>query len=211
MIVRTRALRHAPPSDDPIREAFEIDGVCALASCYPIDDGALDVWLDADVALSERQCIAAHRRVAWFLRRDDGRTTPFERICASILEPFLSRNAARCVKARLTKRFGMSIVRDGTIYRAFPSARTLANASDDELQSAGVPAAALMRLRTAISAFCRLDQSPEAHDRKRPTCGGTSANQKAFGGAIVYMISGANRIGEGREGQDSHGSEPLSL
>src|SRR5215469_9143560 len=135
MIVRSRALRHVPQGDEPIREAFEIDGVCALASCYPLDDATLDVWLDADVALSERQCVAAHRRVAWFLRRDDGRTTPFERICASILEPFLSRHAARCVKARMSKRFGMSIVRDSTVYRAFPSARTLAHASDDELQS----------------------------------------------------------------------------
>lgn len=211
MIVRTRALRYVPSSGEPIREAFEIDGVCALATCYPIDDGALDVWLDADVALSERQCIAAHRRVAWFLRRDDGRTTPFERVCASILDPFLSRDAARCVKARIAKRFGMSIMRGGMIYRAFPSARALANANDDELQSAGVPRAAMARLRTAVGAFCRLDQSPETHDRKRPTCGGTSANQKAFGSAVVYMISGANRISEGREGQDSHGGEPLSL
>ncbi len=211
MIVRTRALRHVASTDEPIREAFEIDGVCALASCYPVDDVTLDVWLDADVALSERQCIAAHRRVAWYLRRDDGRTTPFERICTSLLEPFLSRDAARCVKARMIKRFGMSIVRDGTIYRAFPSARTLANASDDELQSAGVPAAALTRLRTTIDAFCRLDRLPEAHDRKRPTGGSTSANEKTFGGTVVYVISGANRIGEGRESQDSHGGEPLSL
>lgn len=211
MIVRTRAFAHAQSSDEPIREAFEVDGVCALATCYPVEDGALDVWLDADVALSERQCIAAHRRVAWYLRRDDGRTTPFERICASILDPFLSHGAARCINARITKRFGMSIVRDGTIFRAFPSARTLANASDDELQATGVPAAAIRRLRTAIDAFCRLDTSPEAHDRKRPACRGTSANEKTFGGAVVYMIAGANRIGEGCEGQDSHGGKPLSL
>jgi hypothetical protein len=211
MIVRTHALRHVQSPDDPIREAFEIDGVCALATCYPIDDGALDVWLDADVALSERQCIAAHRRVAWYLRRDDGRTTPFERVCASALEPFLSHDAARCIKTRMAKRFGMSIVRDGTIYRAFPSARSLANASDDELRAAGVPEAALPRLRMVIDAFRRLDDSPEAHDRQRPAGRSTSANEKAFGGAVVYMISGANRICEGRESQDSHGGKPLSL
>lgn len=211
MIVRTRALAHLRSNDEPIREAFEIDGVCALATCYPIDDGALDVWLDADTGLSDRQCIAAHRRVAWYLRRDDGRTTPFERVCTSVLEPFLSHDAARCIKQRITKRFGMSIVRDGKIYRAFPSAQTLAAATDDALEAAGVPAAALQRLRRTIDAFYRLDRSPESYDRKRPTGGSTSANQKAFGGAVVYMISGANRISEGRESQDSHGGEPLSL
>lgn len=211
MIVRTRAFRHVQSPEEPIREAFDIDGVCALATCYPVDDETLDVWLDADVALSERQCVAAHRRVAWYLRRDDGRTTPLERICASVLDSFLSHGAARCINARITKRFGKSIVRDGTIFRAFPSARTLAHASDDELQATGVPAAAMTRLRMVFDAFCRLDASPEAHDRKRPACGGTSANEKSFGGAVVYMIAGANRIGEGREGQDSHGGKPLSL
>jgi hypothetical protein len=210
MIVRTRALRHYAP-DEPIREAFEIDGVCALATCYPMDDATLDVWLDADVALSERQCIAAHRRVAWYLRRDDGRTTPFERVCASVLAPFLSHADARCIKARMAKRFGMSIVRDGAIYRAFPSARSLASASDDELRAAGVPAAAISRLRMLIDAFCRLGDSPEAHDRKRPAGWSTSPNEKSFGSAVVYVISGANRISEGREGQDSHGGKPLSL
>jgi hypothetical protein len=209
MIVRTRALRHVQATDQAIREAFEIDGVCALATCYPVDDGTLDVWLDADTALNERQCIAAHRRVAWYLRRDDGRSTPFERVCTAVLMPFLPH--ARCIKARLTRRFGMSIVRDGTIYRAFPSARSLARASDDDLHAAGIPIAAMPRLRTVIDAFCRIDDSLETHDRERPSCRSTRANEKAFGGAVVYMISGANRISEGREGQDSHGGEPLSL
>jgi hypothetical protein len=209
MIVRTRALRCPSAPDQPIREAFEVDGVCALATCYPIDDRTLDVWLDADVTLSERQCIAAHRRVAWYLRRDDGRTTPFERVCTSVLLAFLPH--ARCIKARLTRRFGMSIVRDGTIYRAFPSARSLACATDDELSAAGIPVAALPRLRMVIDAFCRIDDSFESHDRKRPTGWSTSANEKSFGSAVVYMISGANRISEGRKGQDSHGGKPLSL
>ncbi len=211
MIVRTSALRDFCSGDEPIREAFEIDGVCALATCYPVDDVTVDVWLDSDVALTEQQCFEAHRRVAWYLRRGDGRTTPFERACVSILNPFLPRHSARCVRSRFTKRFGTSIVRNERIYRAFPSARVLAFASDDELQAAGVPAAALYRLRAAISAFCGLEDSPEADDRKRPTGGGTSANEKAFGGAVVYMISGANRISEGREGRNSHGSKPLSL
>jgi hypothetical protein len=211
MIVRISAAADFCSGDEPIREAFEVDGVCALATCYPIDDGAVDVWLDSDVALTESQCSAAHRRVAWYLRRGDGRTTPFERTCVSILNPFLPRHSARCVRSRFTKQFGTSIARDGRIYRAFPSAHKLSAAGDDDLQAAGVPAAALHRLRTAISAFCGLEDSLETHDRERPTCGSTSANEKAFGGAVVYMISGANRISEGREGRNSHGSKPLSL
>ncbi|MBV8637732.1 MAG: hypothetical protein JO322_06565 [Candidatus Eremiobacteraeota bacterium] len=211
MIVRTRALRHFRSPDETIREAFEIDGVCALATCYAVDDSTVDVWLDADVALSERQCVAAHRRVAWYLRRGDERTTPFERVCASILDPFLPPHAARCVKQRLLKRFGTSIVRDGAIYRAFPSARTLARAHDREVSAAGVPAAALQRLRTAIDAFCRLEGSPEADDGQRPAGGRTSANKKTFGSAVVYVIAGAYRIGEGGESQDTHCGKPLSL
>lgn len=211
MIVRTRALRQFRSADETIREAFEIDGVCALATCYAVDDSTVDVWLDADIALSERQCVAAHRRVAWYLRRAGERTTPLERVCASILEPFLPPHAARCVKQRLVKRFGMSIVRDGTIYRAFPSARTLARAHDDEVTATGVPAAAMQRLRNAIDAFCRLEESPEADDSQRPACGGTSANEKTFGGAVVYVIAGAYRIGEGGKSQDSHCGKPLLL
>ncbi len=211
MIVRTRALRHFRSPDETVREAFEIDGVCALATCYAIDESTVDVWLDADVALSERQCVAAHRRVAWYLRRGDERTTPFERVCASILEPFLPPHAARCVKQRLTKRFGTSIVRDATVYRAFPSPHALARAHDNELAAAGVPTTALQRLRTAIDAFCRLEVSPEADDGERPASGGTSANEKPFGSAVVYVIAGAYRIGEGGESQDSHCGKPLSL
>jgi DNA-3-methyladenine glycosylase II len=66
---------------------------------------------------------------------------------------------ARRVKDRIVERFGTSIERHGTIYRAFPSPQRLSRISDDALLDAGVQERRLRYLRSAIEAFTEVDES----------------------------------------------------
>lgn len=155
-----------------LRKAFEIEGACVLVTVYSVDESTLDVWLDADCELTEAQCNAAYDAISLYLSLDDDIppypgasgfhqvkfATPFESVCWAILTQRLAMPLAKKIKDRMRDRFGTSIVRDGFVYRAFPSPHRLMSASEDELAQLGVPQMKRRYLRSAIDAFIRVDE-----------------------------------------------------
>src|SRR5215469_13773957 len=131
-----------------LRKAFEIDGVCVLASMHD-DDGNVHLHLYADSELTFEQRAKAKDRVAFYLSLDDDLSpfyerarsdrsfapiielghgfhqvkfgTPFESAAWAVLTQRMAVRLARRVKERITERFGTSIERNGITYRAFPS------------------------------------------------------------------------------------------
>lgn len=65
--------------------------------------------------------------------------TIFEMIVIAITEQQISLAAAATLRGRIVKRFGGKIVYDGQTYHCFPSARTLASCSLEELRTLSIP------------------------------------------------------------------------
>ena len=169
-----------------LRKAFEIDGVCVLASMHD-DGGNVHLHLYADAELTFEQRAKAKDRVAFYLSLDDDLTgfyervrgdrsiaplvklghgfhqvkfgTPFESAVWAVLTQRMAVRLARRVKDRLTERFGTSIERAGTTYRAFPSPMRLFDVEDGDLLACGVQPRRLPYLRAVIEAFSDVDES----------------------------------------------------
>src|SRR5579863_5002985 len=177
-----------------LHKAFEIEDVCVLATVSGAP-GGIYLTLDADVELSVHQEREARDRVAFYLSLNDELdafyrraesdpafaplleagygfhqvkfASPFEAACWSILTQRMAVAVARRVKDRIVERFGTSIERDGTVFRAFPSPQRLGRVSDAALLDAGVQERRLRYLRSAIEAFTEVDETTL---RSAPTC-----------------------------------------
>jgi DNA-3-methyladenine glycosylase II len=66
--------------------------------------------------------------------------TVFEALVDSIIEQQISLAVARMLEARVTKRFGDSLVTDGQTYFAFPSPERIASGTAEEFRSCGLSA-----------------------------------------------------------------------
>jgi DNA-3-methyladenine glycosylase II len=169
-----------------LRKAFEIDGICVLASMQG-DGNDVHLHLYADADLTPAQRAKAKDRVAFYLSLDDDLQpfyasaegdrafapllerghgfhqvkfgTPFESAMWAVLTQRMAVRLARRVKDRIVERFGTSIERGGTTYRAFPSPLRLFGVGDSDLLSCGVLARKLPYLRAVVEAFCDVDES----------------------------------------------------
>ena len=169
-----------------LRKAFEIDGICVLASMHAEEHG-VHLHLYADSHLTATQRASAKDRVAFYLSLDDDLQTfyrsasrdrefaplleaghgfhqvkfgtPFESAVWAILTQRMAVRLARRVKDRIVERFGTSIERGGVTYRAFPSPLRLFGVPDGDLLACGVVARKLPYLRAAIEAFSDVDES----------------------------------------------------
>lgn len=169
-----------------LRKAFEIDGICVLASMHAEESG-VHLHLYSDTDLSQAQRAKARDRVAFYLSLDDDLQpfyqsarqdrhfaplleqghgfhqvkfgTPFEAAVWAVLTQRMAVRIARRVKDRIVERFGTSIERGGIVYRAFPSPLRLFDVPDSDLLACGVLARKLPYLRAVIDAFSDVDES----------------------------------------------------
>lgn len=169
-----------------LRKAFEIDGICVLASMTE-DEGNVHLHLYSDTELTFEQRAKAKDRVRFYLSLDDDLSTfyeraksdrafewiierghgfhqvkfgtPFESAIWAVLTQRMAVRLARRVKERIVERFGTSIERGGIVYRAFPSPMRLFDVDDAALLACGVQPRRLAYVHAVIEAFAEVDES----------------------------------------------------
>lgn len=152
-----------------------------------VQNPAVDYTLFADAPITQKLQEAAIDRIGFFLSLYDDLTgfykraegdpdflpvvqklygfhqvkflTPFENICWAILTQRNPIPMAQRMKAAITKEFGSNIAVEGVIYNPFPEAKTLAEATKNDLAELVQHNQKAEYLHAAASAFSQVDET----------------------------------------------------